>query len=302
MADLKLTRLLDTHRRVGVSGRHGGAAARAERFAPTRVDASPRLALDLAATHRHRDLGHRLSARLLAGCTCRCSTARVACVTTAASSTRRACTRWGSTSCAGASRASSTAPKTTCANSAHTWRLFCGWDRERGCNAPTRIETVSLSGRIRNDQRKPEVPRLAGCDSAGQSRPPQHSPRSRPSPGRRRTTAVCSGVLARPSCPKAAGLPCCTVIPPRRMPTSSSKCLRMRNCRCTGTAPRNACCWCRANWRHAGQARNDPEGGDLCLRSCQIPHSGVCISATPCVLFIAFESPVDAVPGTGKAG
>ena len=27
------------------------------------------------------------------------------------------------------------------------------------------------------------------------------------------------------------------------------------------------------------------------------PHSGFCASATPCVLFIAFESPVDAVPG-----
>jgi len=27
----------------------------------------------------------------------------------------------------------------------------------------------------------------------------------------------------------------------------------------------------------------------------KVPHSGECISATPCVLFIAFESPVDAV-------
>ena len=27
------------------------------------------------------------------------------------------------------------------------------------------------------------------------------------------------------------------------------------------------------------------------------PHSGFCASAIPCVLFIAFESPVDAVPG-----
>lgn len=26
------------------------------------------------------------------------------------------------------------------------------------------------------------------------------------------------------------------------------------------------------------------------------PHSGLCASSAPCVLFIAFESPVDAVP------
>jgi quercetin dioxygenase-like cupin family protein len=28
----------------------------------------------------------------------------------------------------------------------------------------------------------------------------------------------------------------------------------------------------------------------------KVPHSGECVSAVPCVLFIAFESPVDAVP------
>jgi quercetin dioxygenase-like cupin family protein len=27
------------------------------------------------------------------------------------------------------------------------------------------------------------------------------------------------------------------------------------------------------------------------------PHGGACVSATPCILFIAFEAPVDAVPG-----
>ncbi len=33
-------------------------------------------------------------------------------------------------------------------------------------------------------------------------------------------------------------------------------------------------------------------------------HSGACVSATPCVLFIAFESPLDAVPlaNAGKSG
>jgi uncharacterized cupin superfamily protein len=30
------------------------------------------------------------------------------------------------------------------------------------------------------------------------------------------------------------------------------------------------------------------------------PHSGVCASEVPCVLFIAFEAPVDAVPVEGK--
>jgi quercetin dioxygenase-like cupin family protein len=29
------------------------------------------------------------------------------------------------------------------------------------------------------------------------------------------------------------------------------------------------------------------------------PHGGDCVSATPCILFIAFEAPVDAVPGKG---
>ena len=30
------------------------------------------------------------------------------------------------------------------------------------------------------------------------------------------------------------------------------------------------------------------------------PHGGACVSATPCVLFIAFDAPVDAVSGTGR--
>jgi len=30
------------------------------------------------------------------------------------------------------------------------------------------------------------------------------------------------------------------------------------------------------------------------------PHGGACVSATPCVLFIAFEAPVDAVPETDR--
>jgi quercetin dioxygenase-like cupin family protein len=31
------------------------------------------------------------------------------------------------------------------------------------------------------------------------------------------------------------------------------------------------------------------------------PHAGECVSAVPCVLFIAFESPLDAVPVEGKS-
>jgi quercetin dioxygenase-like cupin family protein len=30
------------------------------------------------------------------------------------------------------------------------------------------------------------------------------------------------------------------------------------------------------------------------------PHGGACVSATPCVLFIAFEAPIDAVPGNDQ--
>ncbi len=29
------------------------------------------------------------------------------------------------------------------------------------------------------------------------------------------------------------------------------------------------------------------------------PHGGACVSATPCILFIAFEGPVDAIAGDG---
>jgi len=32
----------------------------------------------------------------------------------------------------------------------------------------------------------------------------------------------------------------------------------------------------------------------------KLPHSGSCVSTTPCVLFIAFESSVDAVPGKAE--
>src|SRR5215212_5233450 len=51
------------------------------------------------------------------------------CGTTAASSIRQACTRWGCPSCDGASRRSSMAPKTMRVNWSSTWPAI--WLRER---------------------------------------------------------------------------------------------------------------------------------------------------------------------------
>jgi quercetin dioxygenase-like cupin family protein len=52
---------------------------------------------------------------------------------------------------------------------------------------------------------------------------------------------------------------------------------------------------------YEGQAATTLKAGTYAYGPAKKPHSGVCVSATPCVLFIAFESPVDAVAGTGKA-
>jgi quercetin dioxygenase-like cupin family protein len=69
-----------------------------------------------------------------------------------------------------------------------------------------------------------------------------------------------------------------------------------------------------AHWHHsaermvlvAGELRVTYEGqqpttlksGTYLYGPPKLPHSGECLSATPCVLFIAFESPVDATPVT----
>ena len=55
----------------------------------------------------------------------------------------------------------------------------------------------------------------------------------------------------------------------------------------------------------AGELRVDFEGqapttllpGNYAYGPPQLPHGGACVSTTPCVLFIAFEAPVDAVAG-----
>ena len=52
---------------------------------------------------------------------------------------------------------------------------------------------------------------------------------------------------------------------------------------------------------YEGQAATTLKAGTYAYGPAKQPHSGMCVSAVPCVLFIAFESPVDAVPGAGKA-
>ena len=39
--------------------------------------------------------------------------------------------------------------------------------------------------------------------------------------------------------------------------------------------------------------------GSYAYGPARMAHSGACVSATPCVLFIAFEAPVDAIAGEG---
>jgi quercetin dioxygenase-like cupin family protein len=45
-----------------------------------------------------------------------------------------------------------------------------------------------------------------------------------------------------------------------------------------------------------GQAMTVLKPGSYAYGPAERPHSGSCVSAVPCVLFIAFEAPVDAVP------
>jgi quercetin dioxygenase-like cupin family protein len=45
-----------------------------------------------------------------------------------------------------------------------------------------------------------------------------------------------------------------------------------------------------------GQAAVVLKPGSYAYGPAERPHSGSCVSAVPCVLFIAFEAPVDAVP------
>ena len=52
---------------------------------------------------------------------------------------------------------------------------------------------------------------------------------------------------------------------------------------------------------YEGQATAILKPGTYAYGPAKLPHSGVCASSEPCVLFIAFESPVDAVPVESKA-
>jgi quercetin dioxygenase-like cupin family protein len=51
---------------------------------------------------------------------------------------------------------------------------------------------------------------------------------------------------------------------------------------------------------YEGQGATILKPGTYAYGPAKRPHSGFCASAVPCVLFIAFESPVDAVPVEGK--
>jgi hypothetical protein len=45
-----------------------------------------------------------------------------------------------------------------------------------------------------------------------------------------------------------------------------------------------------------GQAKSVLKPGTYAYGPARLPHTGFCASAVPCVLFIAFESPLDAIP------
>lgn len=47
---------------------------------------------------------------------------------------------------------------------------------------------------------------------------------------------------------------------------------------------------------YAGQKPSVLKPGTYAYGPAKKPHNGACVSAVPCILFIAFESPLDAVP------
>jgi quercetin dioxygenase-like cupin family protein len=47
---------------------------------------------------------------------------------------------------------------------------------------------------------------------------------------------------------------------------------------------------------YEGQEKVVLKAGSYAYGPPKVPHSGECVSAVPCVLFIAFEAPVDATP------
>ena len=116
LADLKMERLLDAFDEWARVNARAADVNEPERFEPTRVPPSSRLQLDL----RNGEIRSMVSAqgfgRTTAGCRCRSWMRKDTCATKGASSTRRACTRSACRCYAGASRASSTAWKTTLAS------------------------------------------------------------------------------------------------------------------------------------------------------------------------------------------
>jgi uncharacterized RmlC-like cupin family protein len=53
---------------------------------------------------------------------------------------------------------------------------------------------------------------------------------------------------------------------------------------------------------YKGQAKVVLKPGTYAYGPAKLPHSASCAGTAPCVLFIAFESPVDAVPTEATAG
>jgi quercetin dioxygenase-like cupin family protein len=52
---------------------------------------------------------------------------------------------------------------------------------------------------------------------------------------------------------------------------------------------------------YKGQAKVVLKPGTYAYGPAKLPHSATCVGSASCVLFIAFESPVDAVPGVPPA-
>ena len=82
-----MNRLLDTIDEWATENGLDGEVDPPHRLAPTVVEESPPLILDLTARHQHGRLGDRLPPRLFLARTCPCSIARAASATTAAWST-----------------------------------------------------------------------------------------------------------------------------------------------------------------------------------------------------------------------
>jgi quercetin dioxygenase-like cupin family protein len=50
----------------------------------------------------------------------------------------------------------------------------------------------------------------------------------------------------------------------------------------------------------AGEGPTVLKPGTYAYGPARLPHGGVCVSSSACILFIAYEGPVDALPGNGE--